>query len=981
MTSQAILESVRERSGTIPLVGRDDDLATLGGWTAEASGGAIVGLLGGDAGMGKSRLVAEHAAQAKADGVHVLVGGCLELSTGGMPYAPFAEAFRSLQLSELPGFISDIPELGMLVPELGTPRPDDAALTPAADPMLQQSRLLVGVRGIIEHLAETRPVELVLEDLHWADPSTRDLLTYLANTAEQSELLILGTYRSDELHRRHPFRPLLAELVRSPRVRHHVIEPLNDSSTLELATELIGAAPSHVLDNVAARSGGNPFAVEVLAAAHKAGVTGVPAVLGDVLMSRLGGLPEPVLDVLRAMAVVGRPVSQELLVALTGASEGDVEAALSAAIDAQQVVVDATDQYAFRHALLAEAVHASTLPGQRRRLHRRFAEILEKQPQYAMRGGPKVELASHWLRSGDASRGLVAAVDAVDEAAGMHSYAQAVDLAERALELWPDVDEPESVTGQTRVTLMRRGAEAAYLAGDFTRAERLVSAALELVDEVADPVLAGRLTERVGRFRWVGGQPPERTEAAYRRAMQLIPPEPASTDRAQVLASLGQYLMLRLRLDEAVDVCQQALAMAREVGDEFVEAHATDSLGVALIELGDLTGVTHGRRALDVAKRLGQVDELARAYVNIVQSLAYASEWTDAIRTGNEGLQLARDRYLSDSYVGGVSENLARALLANGRFQEARSCIWAVRYAGSSATQVWVNLLRAELQLLAGDLDAAQRELTAARALGAAEDPLSFHHHLATSAAVAVAQGNLRDVFGVVRDGLQIVQGESTDLRRVQVPVELARVLDDAPASDDRTELLETLLETANAAAERIRERTGERVLPFIPVVLQEVRRRLADLREDSGQPSWDEVAASWQRDGNRIGEMRARIKAVEHALGEGDRDRAETAWADARSLAETIDAPALAERLVAVGRRGRLIVEHSGSGDPYGLTPRELEVLGLLAHGRTNPQIGKMLFISEKTASVHVSNILRKLAVANRGEAAVLALRKGLVG
>jgi DNA-binding CsgD family transcriptional regulator len=232
-----------------------------------------------------------------------------------------------------------------------------------------------------------------------------------------------------------------------------------------------------------------------------------------------------------------------------------------------------------------------------------------------------------------------------------------------------------------------------------------------------------------------------------------------------------------------------------------------------------------------------------------------------------------------------------------------------------------------------------------------------------------------------VRDGLQIVQGESTDLRRVQVPVELARVLDDVPASADRTELLETLLETANVAAERIRERTAERVLPFIPVVLQEVRRRLADLREDSGQPSWDEVAASWQRDGNRIGEMRARIKAIEHALGEGDRDRAETAWADARSLAETIDAPALAERLAAVGRRGRLIVEHSGSGDSYGLTPRELEVLGLLAHGRTNPQIGKMLFISEKTASVHVSNILRKLAVANRGEAAVLALRKGLVG
>ena len=980
MTSPAILESVREWSGTVPLIGRDGDLAILGGWAAEARGGAIVGLLGGDAGMGKSRLVAEHVARAAADGALVLTGGCLELSSGGLPYAPFAEAFRSLRPSELPAFAADIPELGMLVPELSTLRPADAALPPDANPMLQQGRLLVGVRHLIERLADTRPVQLVLEDLHWADASTRDLLTYLVNTVEQPGLLILGTYRSDELHRRHPFRPVLAELVRSARVRHHVLAPLTDPSTRELAAELIGPAPSHVLDNAAARSSGNPFAVEVLAAAHKAGVTGLPAALGDVLMSRLGSLPESVLDVLRVMAVVGRPVSQELLVALTGAPEDHVEAALSAAIDAQQVVVDATDMYAFRHALLAEAVHGSTLPGQRRRLHRRFAEYLEEYPGHALRGGPKVELAFHLLRSGDTAHGLVAAVQAIDEAVAMHSYAQAVELAEQALELWPDVDDPEGVTGQTRVDLMRQGAEAAYLSGDFARAEQLVSAALELVDEAADPVLAGRLTERIGRFRWAGGQPAERTEEAYRRAVQLIPPAPASTDRAQVLASLGQYLMLRLRLDEAVDVCQQALAMAREAGDELVEAHAMDSLGVALVELGDPAGIAYGRHALEVAKRLGDLDELARAYVNVVLTLGYASEWTEAIRTGYEGLQLAHDRYLPDSYVGAISENVGRALLASGRFQEARSCVRAVRYAGPGPVKLWVILLRSELELLGGDPAAAQRELMAARALGAGEDPLSFHHHLATSAAVAAAQGNWREVIALVRHGLQIVQGETTDLRRIQVSIELARVLDDVPPGDHRTELLETLLETANAAAERIRESVGERVIPFVLVAIQEVRGRLADLSGDSGGPSWEDVAASWQRAGHRIWEMRARIKAVERALEQGDRDRAEAAWTAARSLAETMDVPTLAERLAAVERRGRLTVERSSGGDQYGLTPRELEVLELLARGRTNPQIGKTLFISEKTASVHVSNILRKLAVANRAEAAGLALRKGLV-
>jgi DNA-binding NarL/FixJ family response regulator len=160
-----------------------------------------------------------------------------------------------------------------------------------------------------------------------------------------------------------------------------------------------------------------------------------------------------------------------------------------------------------------------------------------------------------------------------------------------------------------------------------------------------------------------------------------------------------------------------------------------------------------------------------------------------------------------------------------------------------------------------------------------------------------------------------------------------------------------------------------------------ELRRRLADLRDEAAAPSWEDVAAAWERDGNRINEMRARIVAVEKALEDGDRSRAEAAWVGARALADTMDVPALADRLDGVGRRGRLTIARTEASDPYGLTARELEVLGLLANGRTNPQIGATLFISEKTASVHVSNILRKLAVSNRGEAAALALRKGLAG
>ena len=976
---------MRERPGRVLLVGRDDDLAVLARWVTEAREGAVLGLLGGDAGMGKSRVVSEHVARAGAGGAQVLVGGCLDLSAGAVPFAPFVEAFGNVDSTDLPAGALGGPELGLLVPWLAPERatdwPREVGRAAGVDSPLQQTRLFVGVRRVLEGLARNRPTALVLEDLHWADPSTRDLLAYLAKTTEQPGLLIVGTYRGDDLHRRHPFRALLAELVRWPRVRHHVLEPLTESAVRELTAELIGPAPSRVVDRLTARAGGNPFAVEVLAAAHQAGVTGLPAEIGDVLVSRLSDLSDSVMDLLRALAVVGRPASQELLTVLAGSTEEDVEAGLATAIEAQQVIVDDDDRYAFRHALLAEAVHGTTLPGQRRRLHRRLAEILSENPTHGVRSGSKVELASHWMAANDPAHGLPAAVEAIDEATAMRAYPQVVEFAEHALEMWHDVEDPEVSTGQSQMDLLRLAAEAAYDVGDFQKAERFVIAALDLVDERTEPVLAGRLTERVGRFRWVSGQPAERTEQAYRRAVELIPAVPATSDRAQVLASLGQFMMLRLRLDEAVDWCQQAIQMARAAGDEIVEGHAASSLGAALVELGDLGGLAYGRRALDVADRIGDLDELGRAYVNATLSLLEASEWSEAIRLGYEGLRRNDVLCLSDSYESALSENLARALLARGRFEEARSCVRAARYAASHVTQIWMTLLRAELELLAGDHAAADRELSAATSLGASDDPLSFQHHLATSAALAAAQGNWPEVDAVAHQGLAIGHGQTTDMRRIQVGVALARVLDDVPPSSERAELGQSLLDMAVAAAERIRDRMGDRVLPAVPVVLMELRRRQADLRGDPGEASWEDVASAWQRDGHRVHELRARITAVEHELESGDRARAEAAWAEARSLAESMDVPALADRLAGLGRRGRLATERSDGAEPYDLTSRELEVLALVADGRTNPQIGEMLFISEKTASVHVSNILRKLAVSNRGEAAALALRKGLAG
>jgi hypothetical protein len=519
-------------------VGRRAESARLAAALDRATAATpTVVLVGGEAGVGKSRLVGELAAGARAAGATVLAGGCVERGGEGLPFAPVAAALRMLAGglgdAELATLVPQPARSGLarLLPELGPPAAGGGAgggswpgAAPAggeaalpADPGAGQRRLFGLLLDLLRRLAARRPTVLVVEDLHWADRSTRDLLAFLVRNLRRERVLLVCTHRSDELHRRHPLRPLLAELERDRRVERLELGRFDRGEVAAQLTGILGVAPAaRLVERVHARSGGNALFVEELAAAAPAG--GTPAALGggaspafgglrELLLGRIEPLPEPAREVLRVVAVAGGRLGHDLLAEVAGLPAPELQAGLRAAVGARLLQVDAhPGGYGFRHALVTEAVDDALLPGQRCRLHARLAAALRRAGAGLPGGDPALaaELAWHWYAAHDLARALPAAVDAGLAAERCCAFAEAQHHFERALELWELVPAP---VGLDRVELLARAAEAAAGAGGAERAIMLARGALAEVDPARDPRRAGSLARRLAAYRRAAGRP------------------------------------------------------------------------------------------------------------------------------------------------------------------------------------------------------------------------------------------------------------------------------------------------------------------------------------------------------------------------------------------------------------------------------------------------------------------------------------------
>ncbi|MGH3468899.1 MAG: ATP-binding protein, partial [Thermocrispum sp.] len=587
-----------------PLVGRQAETDRLrGAFDASASGAPRTVLLAGESGVGKSRVVAE-LVSGLDEHARVLLGGCVDLRSGELPFAPFTAALRGLRaelgddgLREFlaPGGASS---LAALLPGLdgpGAPRPADDA----------RARMFEHLLALLTRLAEQRPCVLAVEDAHWADQSSLDLLDFLVRNQQAVPwLLIVVTLRSPELHPAHPLRALLAEVTRLPWVDRIDLRRLGRRQVSELARHLLDREPEpELVDSVYRRSEGNPLLAEELLRCHDQDCV-VPPSLQELLLERVRQLPEPAKRIVRTASVAGQRIAHPLLAQVADQAAADLDGALRAAVDGAVLTADG-DGYAFRHALIREAVYGDLLPGERTALHVRYADVLTEAERSAG------EISHHLFSVGDLRRALPAAWQASREAHRALAYAEELALLDCIKANWDSVPDAAELLDVPRAALLEHSVEAAVRAGAHDVGVGLATAALAALDPRTERVRMALMLERRGTMRVSLGE-----QAALddlREATRVVPSgHPA---RAYLLNSLATRLMSVPEPPEAQAAATEAIELARRDGDPAVEASAMISLAVLKARVGDLDAqLPHFARARAIASSVGATQVVLRAW-------------------------------------------------------------------------------------------------------------------------------------------------------------------------------------------------------------------------------------------------------------------------------------------------------------------------------------------------------------------------------
>ncbi|WP_327359122.1 helix-turn-helix transcriptional regulator [Streptomyces sp. NBC_01304] len=1022
-----MLRAVETRSLSPVFVGRAGELAVLNDALARAAAGEPQALLlGGEAGVGKTRLVEEFLAASCREDAVVVLGGCVEVGADGLPFAPFSTALRALR-RQLPDEVAAAAagqeeELARLLPELG----ETGANAPGRQGRHDEegmARLFELTARLLERIAADRTVVIALEDLHWADASTRHLLAYLFRTLRSGRLVVIATYRADDIHRRHPLRPLIAELDRMRTVRRIELARFTRTEVSRQLAGILAAEPEQSLvDRVFDRSDGNAFFVEELACAcGDDSAMGLSDSLRDLLLVRVEALPDDAQRVARIVAEGGSAVEYELLAAVSRLAEDDLIEALRAAVGANLLLTTPEgDGYRFRHSLVREAVSDDLLPGERSRLNRRYAQALEQTPTLVRADERAPRLASYWYHAHDAAKALPAVLSAAVEARQRHAYAEQLRLLERAMELWEEA--PDDVRGRLRpadyagayppcgcdpethplnyLDLMAEACVAGRLAGERERALKTTKRALQsLEEETGEPdslrmawfwIQRSRLVSTLGRGNgW--------DEIA--KAQELVRGLPPSAVHADVLTHRASWGMLHDPGPETLAAAEQAVEYARMVGAADIELNARLTRGGLLVDSGDAeAGFAEMYEIRDRVFRHGMVGDLSRIHINLPSNLEGNGRSADAVRVADEGIEFCRKYGLLDT-AGWVRANQAESLISVGRWDEAiEAAAEAERITLSIKPRGSASERRARIALFRGDLAASAGHLAAALEHYGSHDPQPQYSLPLNriSIGIAAAEGRVLDARAELQRVLD--RGLPAGEQRYHWPLFLAAATAEAearglPAAEaGRAETLDRI----RAAAKRL--------VVSAPIWAAHDRWLRAELLRAEGRDTpddWTEAAHAFAPLGRPYDLARVRRHLAEALLaagqGEADRTRAAQLLREAKATADRLRARPLAEDIALLAQRARLPLTDAtyGSGprvngapaepaqaalpDPveeFGLTSRERDVLRLVAAGRSNRQIAEELFISPKTASVHVSNILAKLGVSGRGEAAALSHR-----
>jgi DNA-binding CsgD family transcriptional regulator/tetratricopeptide (TPR) repeat protein len=1068
-------------------VGRERELSHLAvALEAAAEGRSPRLLLSARGGVGASRLVTEAIRRVGRLSHPFQVVRCTAVpARGRAAYAPIIEGFgpwlASLGSDELARVLGPGAEpVARLVPGLearlgGENRHNRRD---SISPERRNAWIGEAIQGLLERAGERQPVLLVLEDLHHADAGTRNLASFLARVARPARLCLVLTYSRDRIARDHPLQPHLSAIIGAPDPPAQVeLGPLDRFDLAQLVTEIEGERPTAAaLLLVAERSSGDPLiAEEVLAARRELPGLSLGSTLDELVLARLARRDPECRRILRLLAPAGRPLERAELGAVAatfeelvdgvpprsttrprrgdGMLDADLRAGVMEAIDHGFLVERADHRLEVRHELVAQAIEADLLPVQRRRHHLALASALSGDPASAL---------THWLAAYEPARARAAALAAAATAERLDSAADALAARELALELGA-ASGARGADGR----LLYETAEVALAAGRPDRALAYLESAVGRFGEREDAEMAASIYEMLGRVARALGDH-DRALADHRRAASIMA-EGNSRQRAWVLASLAQTLMLLGHFAEATRVGGQAIEIARTVGPDAgsIEAHALCTVGVAHAWGADGdTGIAELREALRLARELDDPDVAFRASLNLTTALALFGRREDAIEVTREAVDRARADGLEVAYGNSLRGNIAEALFNAGRWAEARETIrtaleWspdAVAFADASVTAAMLEVETSVDERAASLLGWRPLEIDHA------PDPQLEVPATRAAASFALWRGDVADARRAVERGWALV-------RRAEDWALAAR-------------MAATYLEVQAAAAADARERRalseitgarqrGRRILTEAETVLRtsgiasgapsrlEADANLATARafaarlEGRDDPVlWDAAAQGWERAGEPYQVARARWHQAEAALPGRDarvaRASARGPLLEAARIARELGARPLLRELTNLASRALITIpgvepaadaaaaplaipivtephrpsagasaragtshgepisaralddahDIAGAGEPsngiaeafapedrgkrpkeaFGLSRRELEVLALIAEGRTNREIGERLFISQKTVGVHVGNILSKLGASGRVEAAMVAIRLQLV-
>jgi DNA-binding NarL/FixJ family response regulator len=997
-------------------VGRGAELAALDEALEAAAGGRTTTvLISGDPGVGKTRLLETWNPRARERGARIAVGSCLDLGETGPAYTAVVEALRDVMRGLDPGeeealVGADRSVLARIVPELG--RPSDIDATGAQAATFAQTRLFDRLVDVLQRAATNAPLVLELEDIHWADQSSQAFLLYLVEMAREANLLLIGTYRPEVAETDRAFGTTLGQLLRRPSVVTLPVYPFDEEELREQLTGILGAPPSNsLLAAIHARSEGNALFAEELAAARDPSLD-LPGSVGAATAFKVSFLSPHARSVLRVASVVGREAGYDVVREVTSLSDAELAGALRECVQARLLEpVHVGESYRFRHALIQEAIYQETLPGERRQLHSAVAHALADDPDVPPEDPDLApRLAQHWYEARDFHRAFLASSAAAVAAERQSAFAEAATHFERMLELW---DSSAGSSGQSRAAVRERAAWNAFLAGDIYRSATHGRKALDELGDAPDDSLRIRILDRLA---WTLGRLGQDAFPYMRTLAAMNPDGRSPTDRIFILTHRSKILAEEGALDEAFAIARPLVEEARTEGDLVLYADTASNLVDLMVRRYDLDAALETLKPVRAAA-VEAGDDFAVAEIDV--------EICDVLEGGqrHEELLVAAETAIESAGRAGLGRWTRPALrynlaLSHQKLGHLRASLdqvdFALADAPSGRVLALLELVAALASTSMGEYQDAAAHLEASRIPNATPEEELQRGWLATGRAqLALAERRLEDVERIVMATAPLV-------------VELNK------AYDAMSETAWLLAEVGlSAAAERMEIATAaddvetqNRTRAAVPVMtgwVEHMRRERdsAGIAPQDWSDSYEALIAGhvariegrddpalWKAAADRFTPMAiegltARYQQAEAMLAtRAPRDEVRGVMAVGYAAAIEAGARPLARRFEELARRARIELAPPPSADSApveapledgrvsageaalrarGLSAREIEVLTLVASGYSNADIAERLFISTKTASVHVSHILDKLGVSTRTEAATIGVRLGL--